>query len=252
MITKRILFSTIVVAAAFTVVMPTASADFRVKLSDSYSNSRGGGHGGEFLVQQVAGYEFDFNPVSLGETPNRFEVFCLERTEYIGFGTTYVVELSDRAKDGGGGADPNPPYGDPLSEQTAYLYSQFITGNLAGYAYGETASSHDGADGTYSRTESANALQNVIWQLEDEIGGYSDLNADELVLASGFLADAQANAGLQQFDGQIEQVMVMNLSDLNGVNRQDQIIMVPAPGAVTLGILGLGMLSAFRRRNSSL
>lgn len=232
---------------ALSFFLPSASADFRVKLSDGFGNSRGGGHGGEFLVEQVAGHEFNFVPVSLGETQNRFEVFCLERLEFIAFGQTYRAEISDAALDGGVGGGPN---GDPLDDKTAYLYSQFVTGNLAGYGYGNLSVS-GGNDGVFDRTESANALQNVIWYLEQEVTDplFGDLNLDEETLATAFLADTNANYNLQAFAGQVEQVKVMNLYGMDGVNKQDQLIMVPAPGAVTLGILGLGMISAFRRRS---
>ncbi len=71
-----------------------------VTLSDSYGDAGGAGHGGEFLAAYSG---FDFTPVSLGETADRFEVFCVERNEFINFGTTYYVDFNTAAVDGGGG-----------------------------------------------------------------------------------------------------------------------------------------------------
>ena len=112
--------------------------------------------GGEFLVTPE---DFTFTPVSLTDAL-AFESFCLERDEYIRFGVEYSVTFSDAAIDGGiGGQDPPDSDSDPLDPMTAYLYSQFITGELDGYVYDDAA----------ARIDSANALQYTIWYIEGEL-----------------------------------------------------------------------------------
>ena len=67
----------------------------------------------------------------------RFVTFCLQKTEYIDFFNAFNVDnistyaVSDPASNGGD-ADGK----DYLSEQTAFLYTQFRAGTLTGYNYG--------------------------------------------------------------------------------------------------------------------
>ncbi len=140
--------------------------------------------GGEFLIEPK---HWTFTPASLREVPGRFESFCLETNEYIRFNSTdrpkeYYVKISDAAVRGGAGGrvtNPAPAGGgtmDPLDQMTAYLYHQFITGQLADYDYA-------GVGGT--RRDSADALQYAIWHIEDEIESLPD------GLATTFYQDAQ-------------------------------------------------------------
>jgi hypothetical protein len=112
------------------------------------------------------GGEFTLTPNSelaalLGSAA-KFGSFCLEIHEpVLSGGQKYLVDIDDEALLGGNnygvvGADG----GDPLSDLTAYLYSEFRAGTLAGYNY------TPGDD----RAASAGALQNVVWYLEDEAG----------------------------------------------------------------------------------
>jgi hypothetical protein len=223
----------ICLVGSFSLAVSSARGDLTatVTLTDSFGNASGGGHGGEFLAAQTG---FNFTPVSLGEVAGHFEVFCVERNEYVTFGQTYYAEISDSANDGGVGG-PSP---DPISTQTAYLYSQFITGNLA-YDYDNNGP---------GRTRSANALQNVIWFLEDELTNYGyGLTATERLLADQFYQTALSSTWTD-----IGAVRVMNLyanADRTGF-AQDQLVMsaVPIPGAFLLGALGLALAARFRGR----
>lgn len=221
--------------AVFAAASPTyADLTATVVISNSFGDSSGADHGGEHLVSYSG---FDFTPASLGESPNQFESFCLERNESFTFGATYYVQISTAAYTGGLGG-PSP---DPLGNETAYLYTQFIRQDLAGYDYANTGP---------GRVESANALQNLIWFFEDELEGNSytwGLTAAEALLAEQFYQDALA-ANWSGIGG----VRVLNLyrnADGTG-NRQDQLVMVPLPGACLLCAVGLAALFVGRRKSA--
>jgi len=202
-----------------------------IEIFDSF----GSGQGGEFLAKV---HNVSFTPVGLGtDARGRFETFCLEKNEVFQPGSTYYFDINTAAINGGvSGGNP-----DPLSGQTAYLYKQFITGNLGGYNYGTGS----------GRISSANALQNTIWYLENEITNrYDGLNSSERSLVDQFLADASAHAG-----SDIGNVRVMNIfAQANGTGvAQDQLVMVhavPAPGAAMLAFVGLGIVGWAKRKIS--
>lgn len=203
----------------------TARADLlkRVTIQDHYGTT----NGGEFLAAPA---DFDFAPVRLNSiTGEAFETFCLEVSENIAFGGTYWVDLNTAAVHGGaGGGDP-----DPLDPLTAYLYQQFISGTLAGYAYALD-------DGGTERAASADALQRVIWYIEQEAGmtwTTGDGSRSDL-----FYQDALANAG-----SDIGDVRVLNLyNDAQGTSpAQDQLVLIPEPASLVL--LALGVAVALRR-----
>ena len=192
------------------------------------SNSYGSTGGGEFLATPT---NFGFEPLSLGQDPGQFEVFCVEYNEYINFGVEYYVEINDEAVNGGVGG-PSP---DPLDPKTAFLYNEFITGQLssAGYNYGTES----------ARVESANALQAVIWLFEEEITTLSDvLSPAEVTLAGDFIDHADANVGTT-WNG-IGNVRILNMYE--HANRtgfaQDQLVAIPAPSGLLLGVIGLGLV----------
>jgi len=216
---------TIVALSAFLAAGANARADLlqRVTIQDHYGTT----NGGEFLATPI---DFSFTPVRLNSAASgAFETFCLEVSENVAFGGTYWVELNTAAVQGGAGGG-NP---DPLDPLTAYLYRQFISGTLAGYDYALD-------DGGTARAASADALQRVIWYIEQETamswtpgdGSKSDL----------FYQDALANAGPD-----IGEVRVLNLyNDAQGTSfAQDQLVLIPEPASLLL--LALGAAAALRR-----
>lgn len=215
--------------AAVFLVVGLGAPDSRGDMTITLSNSHGNGSGGEFLATPM---NFGFEPASLGQDPGEFEVFCVERNEYINFVDTFYVVINDGAIKGGrGGGNP-----DPLGARTAFLYDQFITQQLGavGYDYGTGS----------LRRKSANALQNTIWYLEDELdhkyhGLYTQYERD---LVDAFLAHAVDNVASNSHD--IGDVRIMNLYADPGrtVDAQDQLVKIPAPGGLLLGVIGLALV----------
>jgi hypothetical protein len=196
------------------------------------------GNGGEFHAEIVGA------PITIGGTTvgsgYDWETFCLEKNEYVSGDTTiYSAVVNNEAVKGGiGGQDT--PNGDTLDPRTAYLYTQFATGNLSNYRYNGTQA---------QRERDAGRLQRVIWYIENEIG--LGKPADEVLggKALDWFNEA-VNAGWKS----IGNVRVLNLSEnifekgefFECCEQYNQDILVyapvvPVPAAVLLGILGLSI-----------
>jgi len=150
-----------------------------------------------------------------------FITFCLQRTQYIGFNQPFRVgSVTNYADDAGGN--------DPISSQTAWLYTQARNGTLAGYSHTAAA---------------ADALQMAIWHFENEIT-LGNPNSNQFV--------ALANQAVTNGFSGIGNVRVANLFYLTGQQAQDQLVMqVPGPAALSLMVPGLLAFGVMRRRRAA-
>lgn len=175
---------------------------------------------------------------------NVFQTFCLEVAEPMDFDTTLNFSTSTAADDGGtsGGTDP-------LSAQSAYLYTQFWNGTLSDYTY--TTGS--------GRTSDATSLQLALWYLEGEVTGNSSLEDayDDNTQAQAWVSAANTAVGNGTWSG-LGGVLVLNVTDANGRLMQDVLVVgtssnnvIPLPPAALLGfglMTGVGGLGLLRRR----
>jgi len=220
----------------------------------AYWDRKGGyyaGRGGEFtiwgpdLLLSNSAYADSTSGLTWNSVggPESFQTFCLETSEYVynpmevwvsqaSKATPAVYGSGSHAYKGGTGS------GDDLDAETAYLYTQFATENLSGYAY-------TGIVGGLNRSQTAGALQRLIWKIEGEGGDDFDqsymnisLNTTQQTLISSWqtLYDNSGWSGI----GNVRVLQMTTTSSCGTQLRQDQLYLVPTPAAVLLGILGLG------------
>ncbi|MBP7827050.1 MAG: VPDSG-CTERM sorting domain-containing protein [Verrucomicrobia bacterium] len=236
---KKILAATILAGAmvATSVWAIPSSGEIDVTRNVNYFGS--GAVGGETTL------------TAAGNTaPFSFQTFCIEYNERVGDNPQYYeINPYDAAVAGGLGGWktlPDNTQGDPISLGTAYLYSQFAKGTLAGYDYTPGA----------GREASALKLQYAIWWLEDEVGETWGKEFRSLLMAPE-LAQLRAEYNITDEDGWKADangafgVKVLNVynygRDESLIYRQD-FLQVP-DGGLTLAFLGMGLagLAGMRR-----
>jgi len=177
---------------------------------------------------KLGGGEFGVSLTS-SDKDELFRTFCLEMTESLAFGIKFKVDsITNRAIHGGVG-----PAGDPISPETAYLYTMFRQKSLSNYDY---------TPNSLGREASANSFTRAIWYLEDEMAyPWADPQAVKWI-------EEAKKSGWTGIEG----VRVLNLvwavdhgSHKIGDRAQDLLVLVPEPGTLMLlgaGLLGLGFL----------
>ena len=187
--------------------------------------------GGPFTVNGVS------VAAGLGDS---FQSFCLEENVDFKKNQPYYVSIDTAAKFGGGGAVAGE---DPVSSQTAWLYTEFRKGTL----------SSDVAGFDYASHSSETSLQTAIWYLEDELSGSSLSLYTGDTLAQQLVSAANGSG----FNG-IGSVRALNLwthyDATNGTfsgDVQSQLYLVPEPETYAMLMAGLGLMGVIARRRKS-
>ncbi len=216
-------FLTIVCVAAL--AAPAAWGGMRVRMT-SHSDRANGFAGGAFMA------------TSIGSDPlpdTGFATFCIETSEFISLPGEYHIKISEAA-DAGGSGGPSP---DPIDARTAYLYQTYRTNAGALNAYLTNGASFTGTQS--QRQAATRQLQEAIWYLENENLGVQNL------LVSHAASMQTENGGTWSGLGNVRVMNMWANPDYTG-NKQDQLILVPAPAAVALGALGLALVYRFTRK----
>jgi hypothetical protein len=172
---------------------------------------------------------------------NDFIAFCLEFNETLQYNVNLKVAAVNTGSVNGGVSGQTSTNFDPISAETAWLYTQAMTNPgvlTGGYAHSQAK---------------ANSLQRAIWFLEGELGAsYTEAQLNSL--------DSQAKTWVDQAQASgwttIGNVRVLNLQRYAGgqwVNAQDQLWISPIPEPETYAMLlaGLGLMGFVARRRKS-
>lgn len=232
--TQRLAASVALAAVTLFGVPAVSAADLVAGNIIKLSNGPGNGPGGEFIA-------------SFLDNSGSFSTFCLEYNEYFSYGQSLKVQAINTAAVSGGVSGGNP---DPISYQTAWLYTQFRNGTLSDY-------------GGANIVNDADSLQNAFWFLEGEVTSLgsnpsgSNLTVSELAQAQTWVN--QANAAVAgSWGNSIGNVRVLNLLREGSVGSgnfntqaQDQLYLltpVPEPEIYAMMGLGLGLMGFVARR----
>ena len=247
-------FRNYAVLAAIAALVVPAVADFSgtpVPVQLTRVSGHYYGNGGEFTIMPSATLDSIVRTGTYSDLAGggSWQTFCVERNEYVDVPGSYYTDINKFATMGGaGGADGNEGPGgessDTLDPRTAYLYQNFRNGTLQ--------TSYDYIGG--GRSNDAGALQNAIWYIEGEltsISGKARTLFNEAVEATeiGTLYNGGQTDGTASWVG-LGNVRILNMWGNTGRTsfKQDQLVMVPVPGAALLGILGLTAIGWVKRR----
>ncbi len=264
---KKTIFTIIICASITTSALagPHGTAEYGGNANYTRLSGHYTGGGGEFtlydsstdsLLLSNSAYASTTSGLGVNKSES-FQTFCLETNEYTLNDVDVYVSQSfkdgsagSHAYRGGSNVDPydGEPDGDDLDSKTAYLYYQFAKGTLSGYDFG--SGGYNGLD----RSQTAGALQRLIWATEGEGGddftsvffGIS-LNLDQQDLISDWSDDFDESnwpSGI----GDVRVLQIVFETGCGTLHRQDFIYVTPVPGAVLLGVIGLAVAGVKLRR----
>lgn len=229
-------------AAALLVGTQWAAAEVVTGTIVKFADGVGNNPGGAFKGSVVSG--------GVGTWNNSFESFCLEYNENISFGTNYRVGgVSNHTVNAPGaygtysGSEPgHTSTQDPISSQTAWLFTQFFTTHLSNSAIW----------GSANQTTKNTAVQQAIWSLEGESFG----SMSTLATSYKNMANAAVSSGAWNGIGTVRVLNLYSKDSQGNYTRhaQDQLYMVaavPEPETYALMLAGLALVGgvARRRRN---
>lgn len=183
------------------------AASLLVATSAFATISYNGTYTGTLTLGNAYGDAIAVNSSGLGT----FTSFCLNSTVYADTSTTYNYTSSDTVTPANSGGPANVTLG------TAWLYSEFSSGDLASYGY------------VYGDPNSANQLQQAFWYLQGSPNGVDN----------AFVVDAQNAVGVNNAtnaSGGAYGVFALTLTTDNGY-AQPILGMVPEPSTVVAGVL---------------
>lgn len=244
-------------------------------------------NGGEFQVRVYngTGYAGETGmasdvglPGSSSSSYKSFQTFCLELNEVVDLegnnpAPERRVDVAIENEANFGGNNLQSP--DPISAQTAFLYTQFRRGTLAGFNYTNLSTSND--DSIDTRRNTSRAMQLAVWALEQELDQNPNVSGNQYEVLSnpanfnanfiktnvifnttnsGFstwqrnLAASFIDAAFASGWTDVGNVRVLNYNRVNGQPGQSFLTLVPLPagGWMGLGLMGAAAMASIVRR----
>ncbi|MCS7090996.1 MAG: hypothetical protein RMN51_03110 [Verrucomicrobiota bacterium] len=227
------------VGSAVVTAWAVPDATVKVERTAGYFSTATGYIGGEFTVKGhgatplPTAWTAAYSP--LARVNGGFQSFSLERNESIN-GSPWHAYLNTAAVKGGtGGGSP-----DPISIGTAWLYKQFAQGQLTGYDYTPGP----------NRIASAQALQEAIWFLEDELTSIGSNPFISLVVSQfGSIANAKTNYSAATAGFHVVALNMYGVNKTTGATvwtapKADMLMYLP-DGGMTFALLGGGLFGLY-------